>query len=149
MSKQQDQQYVFLETIENGSIAVLTLNREPVNSMNLSVWQQLLHTLERCEANNNIRALIIQSGIKKNIFSAGNDLNELYAPNTNKQRYGQFWLTSNKFLSKLYSSRLITVALIRGACPAGGCIISLCCDYRIMSNDTNSSIGLNEVGLGM
>jgi Delta3-Delta2-enoyl-CoA isomerase len=39
------------------------------------------------------------------------------------------------------------VAAIRGACPAGGCIIALCCDYRIMTEV--GIIGLNEVALGI
>ena len=44
-------------------------------------------------------------------------------------------------------SRLITVAVINGTCAAGGCIISLCCDYRVATSDL--SIGLNEARLGM
>lgn len=45
-------------------------------------------------------------------------------------------------------SRLATLAAIRGACPAGGCAISLCCDARIMTAG-NGTIGLNEVALGI
>lgn len=59
----------------------------------------------------------------------------------------KFWLTSNNFLVRLYTSRLVTVAAIRGACPAGGCCLALCCDYRLMTE--TGSIGLNEVALGI
>lgn len=44
----------------------------------------------------------------------------------------------------LYSSRLATCAAIRGACPAGGCCIALCCDARFIT--PNGTMGLNEVG---
>ena len=54
-------------------------------------------------------------------------------PNPNARR--EFWITSNKFLQRLYVSPLVTVAAIRGACPAGGCCLSLCCDHRVMSRD--------------
>ena len=37
----------------------------------------------------------------------------------------------------------------RGACPAGGCILALCCDERVMTDDSTSCIGLNEVALGI
>jgi hypothetical protein len=37
----------------------------------------------------------------------------------------------------------------RGACPAGGCILALCCDERVMTDDSASCIGLNEVALGI
>lgn len=33
------------------------------------------------------------------------------------------------------------------SCPAGGCCISLCCDYRVMAD--GARIGLNEVELGI
>ena len=32
-------------------------------------------------------------------------------------------------------------------CPAGGCVIALCCDYRVMTD--SGRIGLNEVELGI
>lgn len=51
------------------------------------------------------------------------------------------------FLLRLYKSPLITICAIRGACPAGGCILSLLCDSRIMTEA--GTIGLNEVALGI
>jgi 3,2-trans-enoyl-CoA isomerase len=39
------------------------------------------------------------------------------------------------------------VAAIRGYCPAGGCVLALCCDARVCTPDTR--IGLNEVELGI
>ena len=35
--------------------------------------------------------------------------------------------------------------LFQGHAPAGGCLLSLCCDYRIMAE--NYGIGLNETQL--
>jgi 3,2-trans-enoyl-CoA isomerase len=77
----------------------------------------------------------------------GNDIQALYAPNTTFEKYQEFWLIQNKFLQDLYASRLFTVAAIRGACPAGGTAISMCCDCRIALE--SSSLGLNEVALGI
>lgn len=56
-------------------------------------------------------------------------------------------MTSNKFLARLYSTRLATVAAIRGACPAGGCAISLACDYRVMTEHGHIG-GLDSEGRG-
>lgn len=50
-------------------------------------------------------------------------------------------------MAQLYSSPLVTVAAIRGACPAGGCGIAMCCDWRVMTQQGH--IGLNEVALGI
>ncbi len=52
-------------------------------------------------------------------------------------RYRDFWVTSNVFLARLYCSPLVTIAAIKGACPAGGCCLSLCCDMRIMTEQVD------------
>ena len=49
--------------------------------------------------------------------------------------------------SRLLASPLVTVAAVRGHCPAGGCVLALCCDARVMTAD--GRIGLNEVALGI
>lgn len=133
--------------IRPGGYAILTLQKEPVNSLDLITWQQLEKALDELEANMSVSGLIIMSGLKRDVFSAGNDLQELYAPRTSRERYTEFWITSNRFLVKLHRSRLATIAAIRGASPAGGCIMAMCCDHRVMSH--HGSIGLNEVQLGI
>jgi len=127
--------------------AVLTIAKEPVNTMNLQLWQALSDALISIESNSAIRGLLIVSGLKRDIFTAGNDMNELHAAKTSKERYKRFWEVSNVFLARLYRSPLFTVAAIRGACPAAGCCIAMCCDYRIMTE--KGHIGLNEVALGI
>ena len=69
------------------SYAIVTLNREPVNTMNLSMWEQLSQTLDKLEADSKMRGVIFQSGLQRDVFTAGNDIMELYAPNTSKERY--------------------------------------------------------------
>lgn len=127
--------------------AVVTLAREPVNTLNLDAWRALDSALTQLEADPQVHGVIFCSGVQRDVFSAGNDIMELYAPKTSLARYTEFWVTSNCFLARLYRTPLLTIAAIRGACPAGGCCLSLCCDYRIMSDV--GSIGLNEVMLGI
>lgn len=128
-------------------IAVLTLEKEPVNSMNLSFWQGLLAAFEQVDADDSVRCIIFQSGLKKNVFTAGLDFQELYAPATSEKRLLEFWATLSKCLTKIYGTKKLTIACIAGACPAGGCCLSLCCDVRIITED--GSMGLNEVALGI
>jgi enoyl-CoA hydratase/carnithine racemase len=63
-------------TIEK-SFAIITIKREPVNSMNLEMWQQLQSALDACEDNHKLRGIVITSGLEKSIFTAGNDILEL------------------------------------------------------------------------
>ena len=60
-------------------------------------------------------------------------------------RYTDFWVTSNVFLARLYRSPLVTVAAIKGACPAGGCCLSLCCDLRVMTQQVHICAALTTL----
>ncbi|KAJ3238549.1 hypothetical protein HDU78_003435 [Chytriomyces hyalinus] len=138
--------FVFVE--EKKDYAIVTINRGPVNAMNLQVWVELQAALDRIEGNSKMRGVIFCSGLEKDIFTAGNDLTELYAPMTSLEGYTNFWTTQNVFVGNLYSSRLVVISAIRGACPAGGCAISLASDYRIMTAGLGH-IGLNEPQIGL
>jgi len=139
----------FVTLTINAPVAYISIKREPVNSCNEVVWAQLLNHLISAESISSVRALVIQSLLTKDIFTAGNDINELYPPNTSFNQFEKFWRSQTLFLCRLYRSPLITIAMIRGACPAGGCILELCCDYRVQSIENEPTIGLNEVGLGI
>ncbi len=131
-----------------GGVATISMRREPVNTMDLALWEALTAALAALEADPSVRAVVFRSGLARDVFTAGNDLGELYAPGTTEARYRAFWLASNRFLVRLYVSRLATVAAIRGACPAGGCCLALCCDARVMAAG-RGHIGLNETALGI
>jgi len=81
------------------------------------------------------------------IFSAGLDITEMHNPDP--KRLGEFWSSVQQMYMDMYGSRLATVAAISGHSPAGGCIVSICCDYRIMIQDDSFKIGLNETQLGI
>lgn len=131
----------------NDGIAIVSLKAEPVNIMDRAFWQQLLTEFEALEADINIRSVVFQSGLKRSVFAAGLDINELYAKGTTEAKLYEYWTLIGKTLIKIYSTPMATVAAIKGGCPAGGCILALCCDYRVISAD--GSMGLNEVALGM
>ncbi|KAI8909016.1 ClpP/crotonase-like domain-containing protein [Gorgonomyces haynaldii] len=72
---------------------------------------------------------------------------ELVASKTTEERFVHFWTISNTFLARLLNSRLLTVACLKGAAPAGGLAIAMCCDFRISTSNTTT--GLNEVSIGL
>ncbi|KAJ8902661.1 hypothetical protein NDN08_005981 [Rhodosorus marinus] len=127
--------------------AVISINRPPVNAMSLELWSDLLDALEEVEGDESFRGAIFASGLKKNVFTAGIDLRELTREKTDEERLTKFWVTLTTFLAKVYRSRLFTIAAVKGQCPAGGCALALCCDYRILTSD--GSIGLNETRIGI
>jgi len=132
---------------DDHSIAVITLQKEPVNSMNLDLWEPLYAEFQAVNHDPTVRAIIFESGLERNVFTAGLDIKELYAPATNETRLKNFWDVLSRTLIAIYCSPKITVAAVAGACPAGGCCLALCCDYRVITQD--GSMGLNEVALGI
>ncbi|XP_076312202.1 enoyl-CoA delta isomerase 1, mitochondrial-like isoform X2 [Tachypleus tridentatus] len=125
--------------------AIMKLQKSPVNSLNLEYLQNLYNTIDELEKDKSCRGLIITSGIPK-IFSAGLDIFEMFQPT--EARLREFWGALQDFWLKLYVSPLVTVAAISGHSPAGGCMIALSCDYRIMIKGP-FMIGLNETRLGI
>ena len=127
--------------------AVVWLGSEPVNSMTLELWTAMSDTLDFLERDPTVSGAVFASELKKPIFTAGNDIKELHAKSTTKARYAKFWRVQTNFLCRLLRSPLATACAIRGACPAGGCAVALCCDYRVQSLE--GTFGLNEVKLGI
>jgi 3,2-trans-enoyl-CoA isomerase len=58
---------------EKGSFALVTIKREPVNSMNLDLWKELRATVTKLESDVNIRGILFNSGLERAIFTAGNE----------------------------------------------------------------------------
>jgi 3,2-trans-enoyl-CoA isomerase len=132
-----------LQVNDKTGVATVTLNRPPVNSLNLELLTELSNTLTELEKNK-CRGLMLTSS-SNSVFSAGLDLLELYKPNLD--RFKQWWSTLQQTWMKLYGTPYPTVAVINGHAPAGGCLLATSCEYRVMLN--NFTIGLNETKIGM
>lgn len=70
---------------------------------------------------------------------------EMYKPDATRLR--EFWTTLQDVWLKLYGSPFATAAAINGHAPAGGCLLAMSCEYRVMS--PKFTIGLNETQLGI
>ncbi|KAF2879917.1 hypothetical protein ILUMI_26246 [Ignelater luminosus] len=127
---------------ENG-FATVTMNRPPVNSLNLEFLTEFCNVLTDLDRNKS-RGMILTSSSNK-VFSAGLDILEMYKPQP--ERFKAFWNSLQEAWIKLYGASFPTVAVINGHSPAGGCLLAMSCEYRIMLN--KFTIGLNETQLGI
>ncbi|KAG7459477.1 hypothetical protein MATL_G00211100 [Megalops atlanticus] len=130
----------------NTGIAVMTLQSPPVNSLSLDFLTEFAISLEKLEMDRGCRGLVLTSALPK-IFSAGLDIMEMYGKSP--ERCGEFWKAVQEMWLKLYGSNMVTIAAINGSSPAGGCLMALSCDYRIMADNPRYGIGLNETQLGI
>lgn len=125
-------------------LALITLNRGKSNAMNREMITELTDILHNISADDNIGGVVITG--RENFFSAGLDLIELY--NYNEEEIRSFWHLFLEFAAKITAFKKPLVAAINGHSPAGGCVIALACDARIMA-EGKYIIGLNEVPVGI
>ncbi|CAH6786677.1 enoyl-CoA delta isomerase 1, mitochondrial isoform X1 [Phodopus roborovskii] len=137
---------VLVEAEDAAGIAVMKFKNPPVNSLSLEFLTEFVISLEKLENDKTFRGVILTSDLP-GIFSAGLDLKEMYG--RNPAHYAEYWKAVQELWLRLYLSKLMLVSAINGASPAGGCLMALTCDYRIMADNPKYTIGLNESLLGI
>jgi len=133
-----------ISTTIKDRLAIITLNRGKSNSLNREMITELTDMLINIEADANIGGVMITG--KDHFFSAGLDLIEIY--DYNEEQVKSFWDLFLNFVSKITAFKKPLVAAINGHSPAGGCVIALACDARVMA-EGKYIIGLNEVPVGI
>jgi len=125
-------------------LALITLDRGRSNSINLEMIKELTECIKTLESDDNVGAVILTG--KEGFFSSGIDLIEAYDYNEEQSR--EFWVDFLGLQNILASFKKPMVAAISGHSPAGGCVLAICCDYRIMV-EGKFIIGLNEIPVGI
>lgn len=125
-------------------LSLITLDKGKSNALNREMITELNDILTNISSDPNIAGVIITG--KEPFFSAGLDLIELY--NYNEEEAESFWHLFLKFIANITAFKKPMVAAINGHSPAGGCVIALACDYRVMA-EGKYIIGLNEVPVGI
>lgn len=125
-------------------MALIGLNRGRSNAINAELLDELKMIFKSVQDDDNIAGVIIHG--KEGFFSAGLDLIELYDYSEVEIRV--FWESFLSFIQSFTAFKKPVIAAIGGHSPAGGCVLALCCDYRIMA-EGEFIIGLNEVPVGI
>jgi enoyl-CoA hydratase/carnithine racemase len=126
-----------------GDVVELRLARPPVNAINDALLLALLEALRRA-AEGPARAIVLSG--RPGLFSAGLDVPELLGKD--RAAMGAFWKLFFDVQRQLAGSPLPIAAAITGHSPAGGAVLAMYCDYRVMARGAYT-IGLNEVAVGL
>ena len=131
------------ETIKlemSGHVCTFTLNRPPVNAVNLVMREEIKTALDELEKNSDARAVII-TGSGDKAFCAGMDIKDI--ANIGKGPGGSdLWTRIDRFPKPV-------IAALNGFALGGGCELALACHFRIMTGDPEARIGLTELNLGI
>jgi enoyl-CoA hydratase/carnithine racemase len=131
-----------LEIINHRKIRELRLARPPVNALNPGLVKLLTRSIQEAELE--CEAAIISGS--EGLFSAGLDVLELMQ--LDHDGIAEFWKSFFELLETVACSSIPVVAAITGHSPAGGAVVALFCDYRVMSRG-DYLIGLNETRVGL
>ncbi len=132
-----------LQRIEHGSILELRLDRPPANALNPALLSELREAVETAPAGG-VEGLILSG--REGLFSAGLDVPELLQ--LDRAGIAAMWSEFFGVLRALAASPVPIAAAITGHSPAGGAVLTLFCDYRVMA-EGSFRIGLNEVQVGL
>ncbi|HJR14416.1 MAG TPA: enoyl-CoA hydratase/isomerase family protein [Rhodanobacteraceae bacterium] len=133
-----------LDIIERDhGIRELKLARPPVNALN----HELIAALKRAitQAPDEGAAALVISG-SPGLFSAGLDIPALLQLDRDGMR--AFWNDFFGVCAALARSPIPAAAAVTGHSPAGGAVLAIFCDYRVMARG-EYKIGLNEVQVGL
>lgn len=134
----------FIKTQTTDQITYIGLDRGKSNAMHLEMIRELQDELVKAKESPSIEAVVLHG--KEGFFSSGLDLITLFG--YDEQQMKTFWEAFIDLTYTLASLPKPVIASVTGHSPAGGCVLALCCDYRIMV-EGDYIIGLNEVPVGI
>jgi len=126
-------------------VAVISMARGKANPLNDAFVGELLDILAQARSSNEIRALVLASDVP-GFFCAGLDTDEVFA--YDREAMHSFFGRFMDLYQGISCHPKPIVAAINGHAYAGGAVLALACDARILTEGTYR-FALNEVRLGV
>ena len=137
-----------LETHRHEAVVELRLARPPVNALDPELVRQLRTAIESAPALG-ARGIVLSG--RPGMFSAGLDVPSLLQ--LKRPELVAFFRDFFGLCGAIAASPIPIVAAITGHSPAGGAVLAIFCDYRVMARSIDAAkpfrIGLNEVQVGL
>jgi enoyl-CoA hydratase len=128
----------------DGAVATLRLDKARGNAIDQALLDDLAACCRELSRDAGVRGVLLASANPK-LFCPGLDLVTLVG--YDRPTLERFMLGFSETIGALYGLSRPVVAAIGGHAVAGGCILALCADYRILRR--GAQIGLNEVKVGV
>jgi 3,2-trans-enoyl-CoA isomerase len=129
----------------DGNLAILTLARGKANALNQALVEELCGAVAAAAADGSVRGLVLASD-RPRFFSSGFDIREVFT--YDRDGMAAFFGRFIDLYESLYHFPKPVVAALSGHTFAGGAILALACDFRIMA-DGDFGFALNEINLGL
>jgi len=133
----------FIKVSKENGIATVTMSRGKVNAINEAFVDELGAVFSDLAADADAKAVILTSDGK--FFSFGFDIPELL--NYSKNDFARYLKKFCSIYTQMFLFPKPVIGAINGYATAGGCILALTCDFRIMVTG-KAKITLNELNIG-
>lgn len=134
-----------LLTIEN-NIGFITLNRSEVfNSFNREMALRLQNTLDACEKDDNVRAIVLTGNGKA--FCAGQDLKEVTSAELNPGFKKILEEHYNPIITRIRNIEKPVLAAVNGVAAGAGANIALACDVVVANEQAIFIQAFSLIGL--
>ena len=124
-------------------LATVRLDREHGNAVNDDLLQGLMTAYNEAIADPEVRGVLLASAGK--LFSPGLDLRDLLE--FDRRQMHRFMSRFSACLIVMYTCPKPVVAALGGHALAGGCVLALTAEWRVLKE--GALIGLNEVRVGV
>lgn len=121
-------------------IESLALRRPPANAMDIALLEELRNAFSALARDDSVRAIVLTA--EGTTFCAGLDVKAV--PHYSKAEQLRLLDVLNGMILAVYGCPLPVVAAVNGHAIAGGLVLALCCDWRIVV-DAPIRAGLAEV----
>jgi len=132
--------YEHIEANFQDGLGTITLNRPPVNIMNIAMMEEINEVLEEWQGEKNLNLALFNA--KGKCFSAGVDVGE-HMGDLAPKMIGVF----HRMFRLMDSLGIPTLASVYGSCLGGGCELAVFCDLVISSED--AKYGQPEIQVGV
>jgi enoyl-CoA hydratase/carnithine racemase len=137
-----DTEFVRL-TVEDDGVAVVRLDRPPVNALNLQMWRELRTVASALAEEAAVRAVVLWGG--ERAFAAGADIREM--AEADHQTFSSVAVVLQEAVRAVARLPQVVIAAITGYALGGGCEIALGADFRFAASDAR--LGQPEIRLGI
>ncbi len=110
--------------------ALVTLERPPLNVLNLSMLRELKAILDSVGNDSTVDILVLRGGGER-AFSVGVDVKD-----HTREKVPEMLEVVHGVIRRLFTLPQITIALVRGACLGGGCELASSCDLILASEES-------------
>jgi enoyl-CoA hydratase len=135
-------QTIILE--KKDTVALLTLNRPPMNPLNRTMYAELAQVSDELDADSGVKVVVI-TGSGEKAFAAGLDVTDVEGKSL--VDIVEFQAFSGMASAKVGAIGKPVIAAINGLALGGGLELALRCDIRIASD--KAVLGQPEVNLGI